>query len=1279
MPPVIIAAAVAAASAAAAASMAALATTAIVAIAVAAAAVTALVTYQAMKQTVPKFNSPDSASTIGTSTDPKSVVPVVYGNSRVGAICVYKDVKGTGKVKDDMFLVSIYAISLGQIDSFKNLYLDNKKILADGVYRDGVVSSNNILSNYRDVVQVEFSVGSQNGRHLTLASQYLGTDKWPLTNTGNGIATMCVVLKKTQDALTSGVDILQPNSQVAVDLSGTLITDLTNGTRWASTNGASQAVDYLTNTNYGLGVPLENIDLDSFKAVAVQTSSFYSHGSTDPNNSFKSNLSDLCLGFGGVIFESFGKLVCKLDGPDVVKYSFDESNILASSVEYTDGSTTDYFNTLNVAFNDPNADYAQNILRYPSDPNSDPVIAKDGRIIAKDVTYRFVKDTAQLDKLSSIERNKCKLTQTLSFATADAYTLQVWDVIKFSNDELQLKDALFRVTSITRTMESGMAGSLQVTAVEYNSQIYTDMDYAVKPDNTGSSISTNLKKPYNFKAMATGETVYGKNVLLTWDCDHDFNRYQFFVQYKESGSTYWTSIGSTSQYSFTITGLKTGVNYDYRVCAAGLYYQSDWVTINNQNPDVTYTLPAPNVKLRNATTNGGLITTDTDFFFEWDDQSTLDVDVNGVKQKFVDVFDKYQIRVTANNTTYTYFTNNISWAYTFGMNQSNTLSREIKIGVSAVGFGGMKSTETVLTVKNEQHKPLKGFVASAGYGSIFTRWIDSDETDYAGVIIQTATDANFTQNLQIHQSRNAIELATIHLSDGSYYVRGGAFDQFGIDGVVYGAAQHIDLQSHVDWTAQDKDALEDFLNLEAQFEDMAAKTLQQANDALQVEIGNLHTNITNDYKRDIAASVTDLKSIVQDGDALVTSKLDQVKTDAENGLAAAVTDLTKAINDGDTAQGTALQTVKSGLEGKITAEVNTLNQTITTKDTAQGTALQQVKSNVEGQIATVTQQSKTLVDNLTNKINANYTLKLDANGVVTGMQMIADSASGKSAVYFNAKEFMIISDPTNTAAPVIPFAVQNNKVFINTAVIADGSIGNAKIGDASINTAKIVDGSITSAKIGNAQIGSAQIANLINSNDWDGTGNTGWGIFRDGRAYFNNIYARGHIEAASGSFTGNVNANSGYFAGELRAGSGYMNNIDIGANCRIHGTLTANQIEGDVTKGYALTNNVTQTIPAMPFNRMVVVPTITVKAMGQTGAESDKSASSSLTLYVNGVAVASAGANSSGSYSDVDTTQYSFVLPAGQSATLRISGSSRGTNGVTTPFAGSVMALVFKS
>lgn len=1279
MPPVIIAAAVAAASAAAAASMAALATTAIVAIAVAAAAVTALVTYQAMKQTVPKFNSPDSASTIGTSTDPKSVVPVVYGNSRVGAICVYKDVKGTGKVNDDMYLVSIYAVALGQIDSFKNLYLDNKKILADGVYRDGVVASNNIISQYRDVVQVEFSVGSQNGRHLTLASKYLGADKWPSTNTGNGIATMCVVLKKTQDALTSGVDILQPNSQVAVDLSGTLITDLTDGSRWASTNGASQAVDYLTNTNYGLGVPLENIDLDSFKAVAVQTNDFYSHGSTDPNSSFKSNLSDLCLGFGGVIFESFGKLVCKLDGPDVVKYSFDESNILATSVEYTDGSTTDYFNTLNVAFNDPNADYAQNILRYPSDPNNDPVIAKDGRIIAKDVTYRFVKDTAQLDKLSSIERNKCKLTQTLSFATADAYTLQVWDVIKFSNEELQLKDALFRVTSITRTMESGMVGSIQVTAVEYNSQIYTDMDYAVKPDNTGSSISSSLKTPYNFKAMATGETVYGKNVLLTWDCDLDFNRYQFFIQYKESGSNYWISIGSTSQYSFTITGLKTGTNYDYRICAAGLFYQSDWVTLINQNPDVTYALPAPVVKLRNATTTGGLITTDTDFFFEWDDQSKLDVDVNGVKRKFVDVFDRYQIRVTTNNTTYTYFTRNLSWDYTFAMNQSNILSREIKVGVSAIGFGGMKSTETVLTVKNEQHKALKGFVASAGYGAIFTQWTDSTEPDYAGVIIQTATDTNFTQNLRIHQARNAIELATINLPDGAYYVRGAGFDMFGIDGVIYGAAQYVDLQSRVEWTSQDKEALEEFLNLDPKFEDMAEKTLQQANDALQAEIDILKTSITNDYQRDIAASVTDLKTVVQEGDALVTSKLDQVKTDAANGLSSAITNLTKAISDGDKAQGTALQTVKSGLEGKITAEVNTLNQTITTKDTAQSTALQQVKSNVEGQIATVTQQSKTLVDNLTNKVNANYTLKLDANGVVTGMQLIADSASGKSAVYFNAKEFMVISDATNTAAPVIPFAVQNNKVFINSAVIADGSIGNAKIGNAAIDTAKIVDGSITAAKIGNAQIGSAQIANQINSNTWDGTGNTGWGIFKDGRAYFNNIFARGHIEAASGSFTGNVNANSGYFAGELRAGSGYMNNIEIGANCRIHGTLTANQIEGDVTKGYSLTNGVVNTIPPMPFNRMVSIPAIITTATGRTTGEHDFAASSALTLYVNGVAVATAVAHSSSSQTVTGVAQYSFELPAGQSATLRVSGSSTGANGASNAFTGSVTALVFKN
>ncbi|MCV5398010.1 hypothetical protein OFN24_31835, partial [Escherichia coli] len=77
------------------------------------------------------------------------------------------------------------------------------------------------------------------------------------------------------------------------------------------------------------------------------------------------------------------------DGPGVVQYDFNEDNINAGTVSLNDGGTENYYNTLNVKYQDPEIDYSDQVLRYPSDVTNDGTIAKDKRIIAKDISYRF--------------------------------------------------------------------------------------------------------------------------------------------------------------------------------------------------------------------------------------------------------------------------------------------------------------------------------------------------------------------------------------------------------------------------------------------------------------------------------------------------------------------------------------------------------------------------------------------------------------------------------------------------------------------------------------------------------------------------------------------------------------------------------------------------------------------------------------------------------------------------------------------------------------------------
>lgn len=1041
-----------------------------VAIGVAAGAMTLIASTLATPKT-PKVQSADNSTTLGTTTDPKTVLPVVFGVTRVGAICVYKAISKQESNK----LVQIFAIAEGEIDHYKALYMDNKNVLNSKTMtiRDGVLDKGNIKERYRKVLEIEFRTGKNPNTALSLAKQHLGSD-WDDRYTGNGIATMCIILRRDDRSLADGVEILQPNSQIAVDVSGLKIRNLETNAIEASTNGVDQIFHYLTNTKYGLSVPIENINVDSFLKVRsqVRQMNLHSNGACDPNASFKENLTGLMQTFGGVMFESFGRITLKLDAPDVVKHRFDEDNIMMGKVTLKTGGTNGYFNTINAMYQNPANDYSETMLRYPADAESDATIQQDGRIIAKDVEYRFVKDKKQIDKLASIERNKSRITQVISFMTTDAFTAEVWDVISVTHDELKLSNSLWRITAIERSIDSGIAGMLAITATEYNSKIYTDLNYAANPDDrpTGLPDSMTVQAPTNFRIKATGETIHGKNISLTWDAPEDFNRYGFQVDYRVSGSPNWIKAGQTSQQIFNINALASDRSYDYRVCAFGIIARSDWVELINQNPTVTYELPTPVIRIKNVGSQPNYFK-GNDLTIAWENQQKLDVVVNGETNKFSDLFDAYIIKITNKaGKSIQYRTRDPeSWTYTLDMNQFNGLSRELTVEVSARGYNNSQSAPARLVAINPQHKPIKGFNARGGFNSAFVSWNgDVLESDYAGTIIQYATNQDFSNARAV--STNSVSHTSFDIADGDYYLRAAHYDIFGTDDAVWSEPYFMKMKSTITWDDQDKEALEDLIGLQDRLDETIADAIAQAGENADIKLDRLHKTITTETN------------------GTVTKKVD-----------AAVTDLKKVI---------------------------------ATSEQASATKIEQVRVEMDGKIAGVNQEAEAKIDKLTGTINSKYNLSVNADGRVAGIHMSATNDPAKpTRIIFTADKLAVA--PQDGAAGVVPFGVEGNKVYmdwsmirnasIGTAQINDAAITNAKIGNAAINTAKIQDGAITNAKIVNGAIDNAKIGNYIQSSNWNGS--TGWHINKNGSATFMNAKIRGNITADSGTLN-NVTINS---------------------------------------------------------------------------------------------------------------------------------------------------------
>lgn len=189
-----------------------------------------------------------------------------------------------------------------------------------------------------------------------------------------------------------------------------------------------------------------------------------------------------------------------------------------------------------------------------------------------------------------------------------------------------------------------------------------------------------------------------------------------------------------------------------------------------------------------------------------------------------------------------------------------------------------------------------------------------------------------------------------------------------------------------------------------------------------------------------------------------------------------------------------------------------------------------------------------------NGVKANYMVKMETNGVIGGFGMIQEATGSMGTVTttfgVNADNFFIGAPSSNKKPFIVTTSTQTiNGVsypagtWIDVAMIANATIGTAKIDDLAVSSAKIANGAITTAKIGDLQVDTLKIK------DWAVTKPF---IYTSTDTSFTNAYAITHndpVERLS------VTA-SGFSPGALVMVSVnsdlYMTNRETGVNAGIH-------------------------------------------------------------------------------------------------------------------------------
>lgn len=222
-----------------------------------------------------------------------------------------------------------------------------------------------------------------------------------------------------------------------------------------------------------------------------------------------------------------------------------------------------------------------------------------------------------------------------------------------------------------------------------------------------------------------------------------------------------------------------------------------------------------------------------------------------------------------------------------------------------------------------------------------------------------------------------------------------------------------------------------------------------------------------------------------------------------------------------------------------------------------------VRSTADGNTAAVQAHARSI-----NGLEAQYTVKVDANGKVAGFGLATTPKNGtpESGFIVNADRFGI---GATGKADVFPFVVdtQKNRVGVNGELVVNGKavVDNLNAGDIhgdkitanTLDANRLKAGSVTAREIGAGAVTAREIgANAVTADKIQ---------VADLSAVSSNLgsITGGSLNIGDGNFTvssdGILTANNAVIRGRIEADSGYFN-----------GTVRASSIEGDVMKAHRL-------------------------------------------------------------------------------------------------------------
>jgi hypothetical protein len=356
-----------------------------------------------------------------------------------------------------------------------------------------------------------------------------------------------------------------------------------------STNPAWCLLDYLTNTRYGKGLSISEMDLQSFydaSQVCETQVTPYSGGSDinifdtntalDTSQKIIDNVREILKGCRGYLPYTQGtyKLIIETIGSASITLTEDD---IIGGYTLSVPTKNERYNRVIVGFVNPDRNYQVDEVQFPpiddselpsADQHENMKTADGGFLLEGRFDFKTITSPYQAEEMAEVILRRSREALTLGLTVSfDAYDLAIGDIVNITHSSLGFSAKPFRIIEITFNEDYTIGLSL----VEYQASHYT---WATKTQQA-TIPTTNLPNPFTIQPPASvtlddqliqyndGTVIVALDITIGASNDSFVDYYQ--VEYKKSTDSDYIIYAQGSGLNHRVLNVIDQQQYDVRV------------------------------------------------------------------------------------------------------------------------------------------------------------------------------------------------------------------------------------------------------------------------------------------------------------------------------------------------------------------------------------------------------------------------------------------------------------------------------------------------------------------------------------------------------------------------------------------------------------------------------------------------------------------------------------------------------------------------------------------